>query len=156
VDAAGHAVQQRVADRGDLVERAPERVRRQHDARDRVDRADRRVARRRVEQRQLTEVVAGSELRDVGAAAVHPRATVRHHEEAVAGVALDDDVVAGFERVGLAEPADEVELRGGAPLEHRHLREVHAVQRLVVPGQWFPPAPEAGLYPAARRPVSGR
>src|SRR6187431_3772701 len=65
VDPVRHAVEERVADLGHLVERAQEGVSGERYERHGAHCGDRRVAGRRVEQAELAEIVAGPELGDL-------------------------------------------------------------------------------------------
>jgi hypothetical protein len=92
------------------------------------------VTRRRVEQRKLAEVVAGSEGDDVATASGHLHGTVGDHEEFLARVTLayDDLARGGISFLGTRRELLELLLR--ALREHRNAREVNDVRGPVVAG----------------------
>src|SRR5262249_41290243 len=86
VNAARHAAQQRVAQLGSLVENACELGTPEDNAREGADCGHGRVARRGIEERELAEVVADFEARDLLACAANQRAARSDDVEPVAGV----------------------------------------------------------------------
>ena len=119
---------------GDLVERLGEGRSCQHHIAEVACGRDGGVARRGIEERQLTEVVARRETCDLLAAAAHDRGAVGDDEEAFAAFSLADDFVPVADRDGLAELRDQIELIGCAGTEHRNPREIHLVERVVIAG----------------------